>query len=275
MAARKRAARRGAKPEKLVSSMAEIAAALVALVEREGAVAKTEVAKHAGRERSLEVFDALGAAGLEIGARSIRRPLEEQLEHAVREGPLPCRGLEKHVAGASPREAKDAAAALIQRGRVRRVVHEKELSLASAGTPVLDARAREKLTLAVTALTTMLRLAARKDATLLRADVDAMLAPLVRGTAPAATASGDVTALIDAHRESSGLTSVPKLVRLLGGAPARDAVHAELLRGARAGRLELRPESGMGRLSADDAALCIPGPQGSRLSWVRRIEESA
>jgi hypothetical protein len=140
----------------------------------------------------------------------------------------------------------------------------------------LDERTREKLAAAATALTVMLRLAARKDATLLRADVDAILAPFTAERPRSAPeTSADVTALIDANRESSGLTSVPKLVRLLGGAKVRAAVHAELLREARAGRVELRPESGMGRLSADDAALCIPGPQGSHLSWVRRIEESA
>jgi hypothetical protein len=123
---------------------------------------------------------------------------------------------------------------------------------------------------------------------LLHADVEEALRkalPSVTASAPSARAASptvkDVNAAIDARREPSGLTWVPDLVRALGGAtpPAgdavREAVHAELLRGARSGDLELRPESGMGRLSPEDDALCISGPQGSRLSWVRRIRESS
>jgi hypothetical protein len=82
----------------------------------------------------------------------------------------------------------------------------------------------------------------------------------------------DVGTVIEAHREVSGLTFVPNVVRAMGGTTACAAVHAELLRGARAGVFELRPESGMGRLSAEDAAFCVPGPQSSKLSWVRRIQ---
>lgn len=251
----------------------EIAAELVADVERHGAIAKTEVAKRSARSQVLEVFDALTGAGLEVSGRFVRRPLEAQLEEAVaRRGPLPLRGLEKLVAGATGRECTAAATSLVERGRLRLVVRGKDLLLARADAPVLDARARERLAAAAADLTALLRLASKKKASVLRSDIDALLAPVLPRPAEK-SAPHDVSALVDAHREPSGLTSVPKLVRLLGGASAREAVHAELLRGARAGLFELRPESGMGRLSAEDMALCIPGPQGSRLSWVRRIEE--
>jgi hypothetical protein len=124
-------------------------------------------------------------------------------------------------------------------------------------------------------LTLSLATAKKKRASLLHADVDQLLGALrARSVRLAQANSPDVEAEIARHQESSGLTSVPRLVRALGGARARDAIHAELLRAARAGRLELRPESGMGRLTPEDLALWIPGPQGSHLSWVRRIEES-
>jgi hypothetical protein len=125
-------------------------------------------------------------------------------------------------------------------------------------------------------LAASLTLAEKKGGSLLRDHVEEALKPFLGApTPPTAAALHDVASLVEAHRESSGLTFVPKLVRLLGGTSARDALHAELLRGARAGLFELRPESGMGRLSTEDASFCIPGPQGSRLSWVRRIDEGS
>lgn len=41
------------------------------------------------------------------------------------------------------------------------------------------------------------------------------------------------------------------------------------MEGVARGLFELEPESGMGRLSPEDAELCFPGPMGTRLSWVR------
>jgi hypothetical protein len=85
----------------------------------------------------------------------------------------------------------------------------------------------------------------------------------------------DVLGSVERHREAtSGLTFVPTVVRALGASHGHDpdAVHAALLYAASAGVLELRPESGMGRLSAEDQMLCLPGPRGSRLSWVRRVD---
>src|SRR5690349_17409724 len=82
----------------------DIAAALIAAVERDGAIARTEVAKRAARSQVLEVFDALTSAGLEVSAKFVRRPLEAQIEDVARSGPLALRGLEKSLQGATPRE---------------------------------------------------------------------------------------------------------------------------------------------------------------------------
>jgi hypothetical protein len=263
------------KPRSEVKSIptAEIAAGLISAIQRDGAILKTEVAKRSSRTQLLEVFDALVRAGFEISARFVRRALETQLLERLDGAPVPLRGLDKLLRGATAREITEAATSLVDRGRARLVARGKDMLIARPDAAVFDARARQRLKATVQALAASLVLAERKGASVLKADVDDALRPFVGLAAPVATTSlHDVAALVDAHREGSGLTSVPKLVRMMGGASMRETVHAELLRGARAGRFELRPESGMGRLSAEDASFCIPGPQGSRLSWVRRIE---
>jgi hypothetical protein len=256
--------------------MAEIVTELVAAVEREGAVPRAAVTKRAPRKQLLVIFDALVGAGLELGAKFVRRPLDAQLQERLVGPPVPLRGLDKVVRGGTAGEVTEAAASLVERGRAQLVARGKDLLLARKDAPILDARARQRLKGVVKELGASLALADKKGVGVLRADVVEAFKPFFDAP-PAAPITagtiGDVASLVEAHREGSGLTFVPTLVRLLGGAPARDALHAELLRGARAGRFELRPESGMGRLSVEDASFCIPGPQGSRLSWVRRIEE--
>lgn len=272
-----RAARHQQAKSKLTPiATAEIAAGLVSAVERDGAILRTQVTQRSSRTQVLDVFDALVRAGLEVSGRFVRRPLEAQILERLDGGPVPLRGLDKVVRGATGRETAQTATSLVDRNRARFVVRGKDLLIARPDAPVLDAHARQRLKAAVRALGASLALADKKRACLLQSDVDDALKPFVGSPAPLASAAiHDVASLVDAHREGSGLTSVPKLVRLLGGLSARDALHAELLRGARAGRFELRPESGMGRLSVEDASFCIPGPQGSRLSWVRRIEEES
>lgn len=275
----------------------EVARALLDDVRTKGAVPKAAVTKAArSGPRSLEVFDALTSAGLEVGARFVRVPLEAQVEAALRDArePLALRALASRVRGATPREASDAALALVERGRLRLVARKREVLVGSPTTDLLDGAELERLQTAVAELAVTLATAKKKRATMLAADLEPLLrAVRPRPSSPPRRAEGEVDARSNARgevagtvepdvenevvrrREASGLTSVPGLVRALGGADAkvRAAIHAELLRGARAGRLELRPESGMGRLTTEELALCIPGPQGTHLSWVRRVEE--
>jgi hypothetical protein len=277
----KKPTRRKASPSTAPRPTTEIAAELLAVIERDGAILKSEVGKRASRMQILEVFDALVSAGFEVSGRFVRRSLDAQLEERAREAPTPLRGLEKIVKGATAREIGSAADALVARRRAAFVVRGKDLLLTRPDAVVLDGRERERLAKVVTEIVSALRFATKHRASVLRSDLEDSLKPFLPASAspiatkPSRAALEDVASFVDEHREPSGLTSVPKLVRLLGGAAARDALHAELLRGARAGRFELRPESGMGRLSVEDASFCIPGPQGSRLSWVRRIEESS
>ncbi len=265
------------------NAFAEAVASIAKLVADEGAIAKSALAKHGvPRARVAFALEQLAASGLEVTSKFVRVPLAQQLAAQLSSaGLLPLRSIESYVHGANKREATAAASELVTANGARFVVRSTELLLASSETAALDDRDLDRLETATATLAAAVKLARRKGGTLLRADVEQALRAFVpvptaptAPTAPSATKASplqSIRASIDAHRETSGLTWVPKLVRALGGLPARDAVHAELLRGARAGELELRPESGMGRLSEEDAALCLAGPQGSRLSWVRPI----
>lgn len=79
----------------------------------------------------------------------------------------------------------------------------------------------------------------------------------------------------DAARQLVGrtrLVSVPELVRVfIDNGHDLAVVHQALLASHHAKLLELRPESGVGLLSASDAALCPRGMRGIVLSWVRVI----
>jgi hypothetical protein len=71
-----------------------------------------------------------------------------------------------------------------------------------------------------------------------------------------------------------GLAFVPAVVRSLSkGASIADALQA-LREAAQRGLIELRPESGLGRLSSDERLLCVPGPEGTLLSWARLRRET-
>jgi len=80
-----------------------------------------------------------------------------------------------------------------------------------------------------------------------------------------------IAATVRQMADASGLAFVPAVVAALG-AGAADA----LLAAARAGLVELRPESGLGRLTAAELAACPTMPDyftGGRLplSWARAI----
>jgi len=67
-----------------------------------------------------------------------------------------------------------------------------------------------------------------------------------------------------------GLCFVPDLVLALLRHGTLPQVHAALGAAARARVVELRPEDGLRRLSAQEAALCLEGFKGARLCWARR-----
>ena len=157
-----------------------------------------------------------------------------------------------------------------------------ELFLASPTVEVLAEGSLHGLAAALATLTRTLKLAAKKGGALLPADIAEVLRPFTRSTAESSAPRKptdarpqlvDLSRALSTLRGASGLVFIPALVRELGGAPARARVHQALLAAAAAGRVELRPESGMGRLSAEEKSDCLPGPEGSLLSWVRDLED--
>lgn len=95
----------------------------------------------------------------------------------------------------------------------------------------------------------------------------------VAATGAEASPRASVLDALDATRdERTGLSFVPRLMQRLLAAVPLSVAHEVLLAAARDEVIELRPEGGLGRLSAEELQLCPPGPGGTRLSWARRVE---
>jgi hypothetical protein len=292
VASRTVATQKKRKAELSAEDIERLAERIVEETEREGIVALSKltslgVDKHA----KAAVLDALGKhAHVEVTKRAVRLPVRAQLASRLDAGAaLAMKTIASAAAGATKKEITDAIDELVDAGDARLIVRGAEIAVVGRSLAALDDAALDRLDRALAELSKTIKLARKKKGTVLEADVASVLAPLVRATVNPTKANGettqpasggskpsvdDVLVFVERHREAtSGLTFVPTLVRALGH--DRDAVHAALLRAANAGMLELRPESGMGRLSAEDQMLCLPGPQGSRLSWVRRIDHEA
>ena len=81
---------------------------------------------------------------------------------------------------------------------------------------------------------------------------------------------GAILALRD---EDSRLAPIPAVSRRLRGRATAKQVVELLLSEFQRGKLELRPEGAMGRLSPEERALCPVGAGGVPLSWVVLLEE--
>jgi hypothetical protein len=87
---------------------------------------------------------------------------------------------------------------------------------------------------------------------------------------------GRVLRAIEATRDSRvGLSFVPTVIDRVASDLDRAAAQRVLLEAASRGLVELRPEGGLNRLSDAELLACPEGPQGSRLSWVRRLPDEA
>lgn len=74
--------------------------------------------------------------------------------------------------------------------------------------------------------------------------------------------------------ESVGLSFVPDMMdRLMADGMSKEQAHKALIEAHRAGLIELRPESGLSRLSREQTDILPNGPQGTKLSWARQIGE--
>jgi hypothetical protein len=232
--------------------------------------------------------------GYETSKSTIRRPLAEQLREVLKNGTfIPLKTAHTFLAGATAPEAKKVALDLVRKGQAHLVLRTKSETLVPPTADVVDREevrsAREVLATLVKRLQPLTK--STSQVTLLRSDLQALLdevpstkpdhrgAPM-RGVIPAAKAAPasieepvrHLFAAIDATRdERLGLSFVPNVVRRLAPDMDVDTTHALLLDASRRGLLELRPESGLGRLSEQDLRDCPPGPQGTRLSWARRL----
>lgn len=100
-----------------------------------------------------------------------------------------------------------------------------------------------------------------------------------RAAKAAETGDEDTFALkvVRSHIDETGLAGVPDVIRDLIDLRGKNVAHwrAVLLRLARAGQIELRPENSMSHVKREDRALLIPGPQGTFLSRIRLTTQAA
>lgn len=248
----------------------------VALTHEHGAVPRASM--KAFRPHLAALRPRLEAQGIEI-ASTIRRPLGAQLRALAERAPIAVKGIERAVAGATAREIKDASKGLVARGELLLVVRESGPAFVARSAAALEPDDIETLERIAARLQKLLKATHAKKGggqpTLLRADVESLLALFAASDSQAAEAvtaprSQSTTLAEEIARRLGGTTlptRVPDLLRALGVEPEVGKV--ALLDGASRGLFELEPESGMARLSREDADLCPPGPMGTRLSWVR------
>jgi hypothetical protein len=190
--------------------------------------------------------------------------------------------LGKLLKGGSAAEYRDLLNGLARTGRIRRLVRGKAEAITGPATPVLD---REEM-LALGQLAGSVQKALRgkpMPRTLLREDVRELLMDLVQPCAAAAEAQQPpslepLVAKLETEarrlmKPDLGLCFVPDLVLACLPQHGLARIHEALARLVREQRMELRPESGVHRLSRLELALCPAGFQATRLSWARPIME--
>lgn len=280
---------------------AQVEAELAALRRRllvEGGVKRSTLKPKALAERLVPV---LVAEGFEANPTWIRRPLQAQLEQALAHGAAVARkSLGAQLCGASAAELQRALGDAERAGRLKRVLRGKAEVLVGGAASVVSAAELPRLRATVTTLDKLLARALRtKGLTLLASDVQHALeealqmvpkakqahpqeggraagspAPQLEAEPPSSErALQSVVAAVDATRDgNTGLSFVPDVVRRLLPAMPAAVARSMLLLAANRELVELRPEGGLGRLTAEDLDLCPPGPAQTRLSWARLLQ---
>jgi uncharacterized protein YfaS (alpha-2-macroglobulin family) len=262
----------------------------------EGGVKRSALKPKALAER---LVPALVAEGFEANTTWLRRPLQAQLEQALAHGAAVARkSLGAQLRGASPAELQRALGDAERAGKLKRVLRGKAEVLVGGAAAVLSTAELPQLRATVSALDKLLAQALRKKGlTLLASDVQQALEQALqllprakqpnqqegaRATGPAAQAESappsseralqSVVAAVGATRDgNTGLSFVPDVVRRLLPAMPAAVARSMLLLAANRELVELRPEGGLGRLTAEDLELCPPGPAQTRLSWARLL----
>jgi hypothetical protein len=258
-------------------------AGAMAALDHEKAIARSSVGPASVRDQILE---SLRARGYEITPRVVRTPLSDQLEAALTDGSyIALKVVGSHVRGATATEARKAALLLVDRGRAHLAMRSESETLVPATADVVAGRELAAVATRVADLAKQLQKAARKGkgAGVLRADLRDFLdtVPELRAQGTARTAEPTaalprVLRAVDKARDATlGLSFVPKILALLAPDLGPSAAKKALLEAASRGLVELRPEGGLGRLTEAERQACPEGPQGTRLSWARRIEVHA
>jgi len=256
-----------------------LVAASKVVIDREKSIPRSRVGPPSIRER---VLDALRVEGFEVTAKVVRIPIEDQLSTVLRDGGyLAFNSIASHVRGATAAEAKQVAKALAESGRARRILRTAIETLVPVSADVVADKGLASASKRAADLARQLQNAARKGMGVLRSDVEQALDgvlpanPLRAGPRrPGSNPELDVVLrAVDAARDAKvGLSFVPKIVGLLSADFGHATAQKALLEAASRGFVELRPEGGLGRLSEAERMACPEGPQGTRLSWARRIE---
>lgn len=258
-------------------------------VRHRGAVASRQLPARTLSEHARQsMYEKLAQRGLEHTGKHVRVPLPEQIRALLHEKEhLPFQALKRRVKGAANvTELRKAVGDLHARGVVCFVMEGRKEIVAKPSDAVVPPDELARLRQASDDLAKLLRTAraskGRPMPTLWRSHVQKALAPLEIGeTTPVASDHHGVAAdgraarglVLDAIGRLQGrdgpLVFVPAVARALGERLEIRAIHQALLDTAKAGEVELRPESGVGTLSSADAALCPRGPGGTVLSYAR------
>lgn len=233
--------------------------------------------------------------GFETSKTVVRRPVADQLALALADGAfIPLKSIASHVVGATAVEAKRAGLALVASGSAKLVLRGTAEVLVPQSASVLT-RA-QLIQFGEIAKVVAKAVSSKSGLSLLRGD---LLDELQRVTPGVATATGDprtraatptampvrpesevreghlsrLLSVVEATRDpQTGLSFVPAIVATLRPQLGAETTTDVLLAAAMDGLLELRPEGGINRLSEQELSVCPEGPQGTRLSWVRRTE---
>lgn len=243
--------------------MEELVEALVERVRGEGAV-RTAILLEGHDEARPELLEALARRGLERGEKHVRVPLGEQLALLVSSlGEVPEKGLRKRLAGAeSADEVNHVVEVAVTEAKLTRAIGNAGAVVLVQAADVVDEATTAKLAPAVEEAHRRLKASARRSLPLRRTVLELLGQPANRDL------EAQLLARIQALR--GPLVSVAQVVEAIESAPL-ESIHTALLELASAGRIELRPESGVGSLSEDEARLCPRTPDGVCLSYLRPL----
>jgi hypothetical protein len=229
-----------------------------------------------------QVEEKLAQRGWEVTAKTVRRRLREQLLGLLESGallPMAGASLARQLSGTSGPEAARTALALVQSKEAHVVMRARGLFLVHQSVTTVTPSTLAPSIKSLDAAIKLAKKAISKKASLLPEDFAGLLAPAWEAAkATKETEARTPLTVVEIARglldPSMGLAFVPAIVRALAAGSSVSAAHAALTEAARRGQIELRPESGLGRLDQEERALCIPAIDGTPLSWLRIREGS-